>query len=478
MDKTVHQAAQSVDSPDEVPRLELENSSSFRRQEISFIKLNLSVIVALTLVHLVFGSRMGYPSVAAFVLLSARFAEQFLEWQLLRRRQQPLSPAIVRFYSWASPLAAIVFAFFMTVLSNMEDAHYHVLMVVPIIAAAVRFPLRWVLAFVALAGSLTILGVVIVNGDDDLNGIQEIFESITIVLIYFVVGIIVWIMSEHRRRDSAELRRNYAQLKSMHERLVKDERLAAVGRLASAIAHEIRNPVAAISSSLAAAAGESLPADVRLEMARIAAREATRLEKLTGDFLSYARAKPLELRQTCVADVVKYVADLVTARAAESSVAIKTECDADFLSMMDDFQIHGALLNLAINAIDASPKGFSVVIGACLRDAESAAPRIEIYTQNNGSPIPAAVADQIFEPFVTTKPAGTGLGLAIARNVAFAHGGSLELTDNQQDKIRFTLTIPFRACPPANTVPSIANPREANDSTSPAHNFIVSRERI
>lgn len=456
----------------------MDRFASFRRQETSFIKLNLAVIVALTLVHLAFGGRMGYPSFIAFVLLSARFAEQSVEWQLLRQRRQPLSQQTVRLYLWISPLSGILFAFIMTVVCRMEDAHYHVLMVVPIIAAAIRFPLRWVLAFTAVAGALTILGVVIVNGDEDLNGIQELFESVTIVLIYFVVGIVVWIMSENLRRDSEELLKNYDQLRSMHARLLKDERLAAVGRLASAIAHEIRNPVAAISSSLAAAEGDSLPIEIRREMSRIAAREAGRLEKLTSDFLCYARTKPPDLRPTDVSDVVKYVADLVTARAAETCVAIKTDCGGAIASMMDDFQIHGALLNLAINAIDASPPGSAVIIGAQLRDADSATPKVEMYTINPGNPIPPKIADTIFEPFVTTKPAGTGLGLAIARNVAVSHGGSLELTENRQDRIRFSLTIPFRACPRRRPLPSTASTAMSAGSVSPHDSFIMSSENI
>jgi two-component system sensor histidine kinase HydH len=316
------------------------------------------------------------------------------------------------------------------------------------------------------------MAVVLVNGDDNADAINELFEAVTIVLIYFVVGTVVWIMSEHVRKDSQELRRNYEQLTLIQSRLLKDERLAAVGRLAGAIAHEIRNPVAAISSSLAAAQGDSLPAAVRQEMWHIAAREASRLEKLTNDFLFYARARPLEPRPTDIADMMRYIADVIRAKASETAVAIHADCSPALRALVDDFQLHGALLNLALNAVEASSAGDSVDILAQLVGGE-AEKSIEIDIRNSGSAIPAGVASRIFEPFVTTKAAGTGLGLAIAQNVARAHGGSLELTENRPGNVRFTLRIPYRACPAAIRESSAAPsqlPPDAARSLALAHN--------
>jgi two-component system sensor histidine kinase HydH len=189
-------------------------------------------------------------------------------------------------------------------------------------------------------------------------------------------------------------------------------------------------------------------------MSRIAAREAERLEKLTGDFLTYARVKPPDLHPVDVTDTINYIADVVTAKAAESSVTIATSFPSAPAplprTMMDECQIHGALLNLAMNAIDASPQGAVVQIGAGVRPVSQADyAEIEMFVENKGSAIPPEVVARIFEPFFTTKPTGTGLGLAIARNAALSHAGRLELTSNQPDKIRFTLTIPYRACPPS-----------------------------
>jgi signal transduction histidine kinase len=421
----------------------LRSFDSFRRQEIALIKLSLAVIATLGLIHLSFGHKLGYPSRLASALLVLRFVEQVMEWVWLNRRVSPLSAGQIRFYSFASPAVAILFAFVVNAFSGMEDAHYHVLMVIPIIACGFRFRFQWVVLYVALAGALTVSGVLVTNDVDDGSGLQELFEASTDVLIYALVGGVVWVMSEHLRRDSEEIGEHYDRLQLMQERLSKDERLAAVGRFASAIAHEIRNPVAAIVSSLAAAEDPGMPAAIREEMSRIAAKESGRLEKLTSDFLAYARVKPPELRLTDVGGTVSYVASLITAKASESSVLIKTRCGTRAQTMMDEFQMHGALLNVAMNAIEASPGGATVEIGVNECEQESGAAFVEIYVLSAGEAIPANLACQIFEPFFTTKAAGTGLGLAIARNIAVAHGGTLELTDNRSGHVRFTLTIPL-----------------------------------
>jgi signal transduction histidine kinase len=94
-------------------------------------------------------------------------------------------------------------------------------------------------------------------------------------------------------------------------------------------------------------------------------------------------------------------------------------------------------MNLVLNAIDAAPTQSTVTVRTYTQDGH-----IHVDTQNGGMPIPQAELALIFEPFFTTKPKGTGLGLSIARNIARAHGGDLVLATNDQDRIRFSLSLP------------------------------------
>jgi signal transduction histidine kinase len=97
-----------------------------------------------------------------------------------------------------------------------------------------------------------------------------------------------------------------------------------------------------------------------------------------------------------------------------------------------------ALLNLAMNAIEASPSGAAVVLRG-RRDND----RIRIEIENSHGPIPADAVGCIFEPFFTTKPSGTGLGLAIAHSIVRAHGGELVLSRNEPDLVQFSIVLPF-----------------------------------
>ena len=131
------------------------------------------------------------------------------------------------------------------------------------------------------------------------------------------------------------------------------------------------------------------------------------------------------------------MAGLARARESATGVRLSVECPVDATVRVDAFQIHGALLNLLVNAFDATPSGGEIVLGAVAEPGGGA----KLWVENPGPAIPPDVVPRLFEPFFTTRPRGTGLGLAIARTTARAHGGDVELTTNEDGRVRFTLRI-------------------------------------
>jgi signal transduction histidine kinase len=109
------------------------------------------------------------------------------------------------------------------------------------------------------------------------------------------------------------------------------------------------------------------------------------------------------------------------------------------LAQVDPAQVQQALLNLVMNAVEASQSGKIV----WLRAGRNGGGTVQIDVENQGSPIPKEILPNIFEPFVTSKPTGTGLGLAIARNIARANGGDLVLAANRPERVCFSLTLPL-----------------------------------
>jgi two-component system, NtrC family, sensor histidine kinase HydH len=400
---------------------------SFRRQESIFTVLNLILIAALLLSHTCFASYFRSASPLIITILAAGLGIEAAELIWLQTRKVPLSDtALTLITSWSILLNAAL-ATVLSIITHGEDGEYFVLMVVPLLDAAFRLNLAALLVIIALADVLSFLEVY------NVGSVSKYFEAGNISLIYTIVGVLVWLLVNN-------LRDREAKLELTRERLLAEEKLAAVGRLSSGIAHEIRNPVAMISSSLAMAIRPGQNEAERNEMFAIAAKEAERLEQLTTDFLAYARPRALQASRTSVADLLNYVAATARARAVEKDVAIKIDADANLEGEFDGFQIQQALLDLVLNAVEACQHGDTVT----LRAGTDGNGIIRLDVIDPAGPISPEAAARIFEPFFTTKPAGTGLGLAIARSIARAHHGDLVLKINQPRQVCFSMNIPAR----------------------------------
>lgn len=269
----------------------------------------------------------------------------------------------------------------------------------------------------------------------------EYIEAGAIAVIYSVMGVLVWLLVNNLREREASFVRNLQELESTRQQLLADEKLAAVGQLSRAIAHEIRNPVAMISSSLATATRPGLDESEREEMFSIAAKEAQRLERLTTDFLVYARPRPVQVALVNVADTLNYVATVARAHASNEGVAIDIAVDSNLEGEFDANQMHQALLNLVLNAIDACHRGDQVKLDAHTNGNGS----IRIDVVDPAGPIPPEIVPNIFEPLFTTKQGGSGLGLSIARNIARAHGSDIVLRINEPRRVCFSIEIPKHA---------------------------------
>ena len=351
--------------------------------------------------------------------------------------QQPKSGTLT-LLTWSSICWSLAAAGLLTVLADYEDSPYFAMAIVPVLIAAFRLSLPALVGVVGVATFLNFASVDYYFRHHPPLDLGEVFEAGINALIFAIAGLLVSLLVKQIRENESNLARNLLELKQARAKLLEEETLAAVGRLSSAIAHEIRNPVAMISSSLAMAKRSAIDTEQRDEMCEIAAREADRLEKLTTDFLSYARPRQPETSPTVVLDTLSYVASVCRAHAVDRQVAIEVEAAQSLEAELDPPQIQQALLNLVMNAVDASPRAGTVR----LQSDWDGFSEVKIWVTNSGIRIPETVLPRIFEPFFTTKPRGTGLGLAIARNIARAHGGDLSISSNQSDNICFCLRLP------------------------------------
>ncbi len=410
---------------------------SFRRQEVTFLALNLFLLTALVLTQILFPSYFGTPPRLLFVALAAGFLFNGIELAWVNRRES-VSPDGMVALTWISILINMAVAFALASLSYRQDIQYFALIIAPIFQAAFRLSLGATILTVLASDTLIFFWVWNYFRSHPPSDVNEYIEAGTISLIYSVAGLLVWALVNHLRAKQRQLAGNLVELEETKARLLVEEKLAAVGRFSSAIAHEIRNPVAMIASALATAFSYGAESAERQEMFDIAAKEASRLERLTTDFLAYARPRTLSKQRCDVAHSIAYIADVCRPRAKETGVAVRSEAPEGLWAEIDSGQLQQALLNLAMNAIEASSERSAVVVRG-KHDGN----RLSIEIENGDGPIPPAAADLIFEPFFTTKASGTGLGLAIARSIAKAHGGDLILSRNERQLVRFSMILPI-----------------------------------
>ncbi len=433
------------------------DSDAFRRQENIFAVLNLLLLSALLLIHTLFSAHFGNPSPMLIYLLAAGFLLLVVELVWLQGKGGTLTRSAVKALTWASIALNMGLAAALALLTDRQDSPYFVLLVVPVLLGAFRLSLVGTVAVAAACDGLEFFWVwhfAHYHGGPVAS--TEYFEAGSLSLIFTVVALLAWMLVDNLRRKEQRLRENFAELEQTRERLVAEEKLAAVGRLSSAIAHEIRNPVAMISSSLATAMRGSLDDRQRAEMFDIAAHEATRLEALTNDFLAYARPRAAQPVGVSARDMLDYVASACRARGAERSVSIEAE-GRDLQVRLDTAQMQQALMNLVMNAIEGSPENSTVNLR--LGAGEES---ICVDVENNGVIAPETAA-RIFEPFFTTKAAGTGLGLAIARNLVHANGGEIHVLALGPPRVCFRITLPASAAVRSEEAPLQRSAASAKD---------------
>ena len=225
------------------------------------------------------------------------------------------------------------------------------------------------------------------------------------------------------------------ELRAQGEALLRSERLAAIGRIAAQITHEIRNPLSSISLN-AEELGERAP-DAR-ELCDAIVREVDRLTGITEEYLRFARLPKPQLQRADVNDTVRDLLDFVRPELEAGGVRVTASLSPGLPRVLADVaQLRQLLLNLLRNAREAMSSGGSLDVAT--RSQEGLV-SLEIHDTGHG--ISPERMERIFDPFFTTKARGTGLGLAMAQEIAQEHGGQLLCESVVGEGTVFTLRLP------------------------------------
>ncbi|HEU4401525.1 MAG TPA: ATP-binding protein, partial [Candidatus Polarisedimenticolia bacterium] len=238
--------------------------------------------------------------------------------------------------------------------------------------------------------------------------------------------------------------------RALESRLRHAERASALGKLAAAVAHEIRNPLNLISLSIDHLGHEFRPADAGAaqEYRSIIASvrdELVRLNRMVSDFLSYGRPPRLTPRACRVEEILEEVLSLTVPKARQQRIEIVRRLAPDLPAVQADPEgLRTCFLNVAMNAIQAMPTGgvLEVEAIAAPTSVRAGAPGVAVSFRDTGGGIATADLERIFEPYFSTREAGVGLGLAITQRILQDHGGEIRVQSTPGTGTTFRVEIP------------------------------------
>lgn len=249
------------------------------------------------------------------------------------------------------------------------------------------------------------------------------------ILLVFLGASLLWSISSLLRTE-ASLRRA--------------ERLATMGQLAATVAHEIRNPLGIIKSTADVLRQRYCPHDRPEELFDFIPQEVGRLNRLVDNFLLLSRGPRLALEHQRAQEVIGKTVERLRPEFQKAGVALALHMDPDLPAFpFDQDALQQMLLNLLLNALQATPSGGTVTVRANLHHTKGGE-MAYIAVRDTGSGIRGDLS-RVFEPFYTTKSSGSGLGLAVTKRLVEAHGGWIEVHSRPEVGSTFSLYLPLRA---------------------------------
>jgi signal transduction histidine kinase len=240
-----------------------------------------------------------------------------------------------------------------------------------------------------------------------------------------------------------------SKLDESQRMLQQATRLSTVGTLAAELAHEIRNPLVAVQTFLQILPERLDDPEVTVDLRGVALTELQRVARLLNELLGMARASVATFAATDLETLVEQVVRFLQVSARKKDVMLERVGDPLPTGAADASRLKQALVNLVLNAIQASPAGKTVTVAT--RNVADAAGRavVEVTIRDEGPGIPEDERESIFQPFFTTKDNGTGLGLPVTRQIVADHGGSIVVGGEAGRGAAFVIRLPLTPAPAA-----------------------------
>ena len=297
---------------------------------------------------------------------------------------------------------------------------------IPIVIAASWFGLRGGI-YSATAISLLILPYLFSSTLGDQNLSLELVE----IFFYYAIGILIGVLIDRELRVRQEHERTQLQLE-------RSERLSLFGQMAAGVAHEIKNPLASIKGALEIVSDDRLTKSDRDEFRQIGLREIKRIDATISEFLEFARPKETMRQKIDLSTSLEASLKQLQPQVAKAGMTLRTSIDRGICVLADQEKMHQAVLNLLLNAVEASKSGDTIVIHLW----RSGPREVSLSISDTGKGMTPSEIQQAFDPFFTTKTRGTGLGLPIVKSIVEGHEGKIEITSESSKGTTVRITLP------------------------------------
>lgn len=232
--------------------------------------------------------------------------------------------------------------------------------------------------------------------------------------------------------------RDLTQVRHLERELQRSERMAALGKMAAGVAHELRNPLSSIKGLATLLQSHFTAESKEAETAEILIKEVERLNRSIGELLEYARPGELFRKRTPINGLLEKTVSLITVDAQSSGVSVILDTDTEIPDVfIDPDRFKQVLLNLLLNAVQAMPGGGELRVSSAWAEGE-----VEITIRDSGVGIDPENLGRVFDPYYTTKNNGTGLGLALSLKIVEEHGGQLTIVSEPGEFTEVRLTLP------------------------------------
>ena len=327
-------------------------------------------------------------------------------------------------------------------------SHYFLILLVPVVSAATYLGVAGTLIFTLLACASYLSFLLFIDFSRYFIDPEEVRAMVVRLVLLTVVGNLVNTLAEALRVESAkhrtaaeQLAEANAQLREAEAAVRRSDRLAALGQLSAGLAHELRNPLGTIKASaemLARSVAEENA--IAREVAGFISSEVDRTNSLVTRFLEFARPLKLKIAPADLSEVLDRAVILVERDAPRYRATVYKNYSPDLPPFAFDAELmERVFYNLLLNAAQAAPEGGVITVKTRAVDGTA-----EIAIIDRGPGIDPKIAEQIFNPFFTTKPDGVGLGLAIVSKIVDEHGGRIAVESEPGKGSVFRVYLPLQ----------------------------------